>query len=256
VTSSNVWKQTIGSFARTRLTFGTSQDVSPAFTGDGEYITFASDRAGMNWLLWRISVKKPGGITKVTGSDARDYGPSVCRVTGITAYESIPTGAVDAQIWTINASGSLPTQLREGVSPQISPDGTKVLFVRKDTKDGRSQIWCMDIDGGQETQLTQNDTCDIIEPRWSPDGKWIVFASNEGLDMNKRPNYDIWMMRSDGSQKIQMTTNGSDDTGPCWDHTGKYIYFRSNRGALWNVWRFEPIIPEETVAGAARPAAE
>ena len=63
--------------------------------------------------------------------------------------------------------------------------------------------------------------------------------------MSKEPNNDIWIMRADGSQKTQLTTNGSDDVGPCWDRAGKFIYFLSNRGDAWNIWRFEPVLGQE-----------
>ena len=139
-------------------------------------------------------------------------------------------------------SGTLPTQLREGKAPQISPDGERILFVRTQSVNEPNQIWVMNIDGGAETQLTQNMDYDALNPKWSPDGQWIVFSSNEGLDSKGRRNYDIWLMDADGSKKTQLTTNGSRDDTPCWDHTGTSIYFRSNRGGNWNIWRFEPIM--------------
>jgi TolB protein len=99
----------------------------------------------------------------------------------------------------------------------------------------------MNIDGSTETQLTQNTDYDAVDPKWSPDGRLIVYASDEGLDSRKNRNYDIWVMSSDGSHKTQLTTNGSRDDAPCWNHTGDTIYFRSNRGGAWNIWRFQPI---------------
>ena len=77
----------------------------------------------------------------------------------------------------------------------------------------------------------------------APDGEWIVYASDEGRDSRKKRNFDIWMMSTDGTNRVQLTTNGSWDDMPCWDRSGKYIYFRSNRGGAWNVWRFSPVMP-------------
>jgi Tol biopolymer transport system component len=93
--------------------------------------------------------------------------------------------------------------------------------------------------------LSQNTNYRIEDPRWSPDGKWIVYASNEGLDSRKVQNYDIWLMAANGSKRTQLTTNGSEDRSPCWDHDGKTIHFLSNRGGAWNIWRFQPILPAE-----------
>lgn len=240
---SNIWKQSVGSFAKTRITYSKRLDWAPAYTSDGQSLVFGSDRAGLNSSLWRIKVSGGGGITKITSGVAVDYTPCVSPKDGSIAYTSNPPGAEESQIWVVNANGSLPTQLREGESPQISPDGTKILFLRWDKDSGRKQLWWMNIDGSNETQLTINVDYDVDDPKWSPDGKWIVFASDEGFDSNKKRNYDIWLIASDGLNKTQLTTNGSWDDAPCWDGNGTFIYFRSNRGGAWNIWRFEPILP-------------
>jgi Tol biopolymer transport system component len=98
----------------------------------------------------------------------------------------------------------------------------------------------MNINGGDATQLTQNKDFDVIDPKWDPDGKWIVYASNEARDARGVRNNDIWIMTADGRHKVQLTSDGSDDSSPSFDRSGNFIYFRSNRGGFWNVWRCEP----------------
>ena len=100
----------------------------------------------------------------------------------------------------------------------------------------------MGADGSGETQLTQSIDHDEVDPGWSPDGQRIVFASNEGLDSRGQNNFDIWMMTADGSNRMQLTTNGSRDDQPAFGMGGTFIYFRSNRGGFWNIWRFAPVL--------------
>ncbi len=247
----NIWKQGIGSFAKTRVTYGNKLDLYPSFSPDGKYIYFNSNRTSDNSTIWRISSLGSGGLTKVTNTQAEDYAVSYIPNESRLAYTSFPPGANSPQIWTVNLDGSLQTQLREGDFPVASPDGKKLLFVREDTnseftrgsrKYHPKQIWVMSTDGGNETQLTPNSTFNCIDPRWSPDGEWIVYSSDEATDSKGRNNYDIWLMKADGSNLTQLTTNGSRDDSPCWDREGKSVYFRSNRGGFWNIWRFEPIL--------------
>jgi WD40 repeat protein len=249
---SNLWKQTVGAQARTRITFGNKLDLFPSFSPDAKFIYFSSNRISNNPHLYKINSQGGGGITSITSTQAEDYSPCVSPQGEIVAYTSNLPTANDPQIWTVSDIGSLPTQLREGQDPQISPDGEQILFLREDKKSiidrgdrgifHPRQIWTMKIDGTSPTQLTQNSTYDIKDAKWSPYGDWIVFSSDEGKDLRGYNNYDIWMMRADVTDKTQLTTNGSWDDCPMWSYDEKYIYFRSNRGGSWNIWRFEPLI--------------
>lgn len=243
-TVSNLWQQAVGSKARTCVTNGVYKNFDPTFSSDGSYIYFASNRNSRNPTLWRVSSRGQGGIAKITSSRSGDAQSSVSPDGQLLAYSSAVPGAATSQIWTIDTDGRLPTQLREGTQPRISPDGTEILFVRSDSMSKRQQIWKMSIDGSNETQLTSSTMHDCTDPSWSPNGKWLAFVSNEGLDSKQRQNSDIWVMAPDGSLVRQLTTNGSQDDGPAWSADGQFIYFRSNRGGHWNLWRFEPLLPQ------------
>jgi Tol biopolymer transport system component len=133
--------------------------------------------------------------------------------------------------------------LREGDVPQISIDGQKILFTRLSSEPNAvrgkplRQLWVMSAEGGGETLLTSDVNGDVIDPRFSPDGRWIVFACDEGKDSTGENNFDIWITSADGARRSQLTTNGSRDDGPCFDRNQEFIYFRSNRGGRFNIWR-------------------
>jgi hypothetical protein len=235
---SNIFLQSVGTPAKTSITTGKWLDLSPCITPDGESVVFSSNRTNANPTLWRIPLHQQGGYAVITSSNALDFTPSIFPDGAAIAYASLPLAADERQVWTV--TGSFRTQLREGDQPCVSPDGKVIAFVRRDRETRRSQLWTMDALGGSETQLTANNSYDVVDPRWSPEGKWITFASDEGLDSKKNANFDIWLIRPDGSNKTQLTTNGSRDDSPCWDRNGESIYFRSNRGGVWNIWRFQP----------------
>ncbi len=234
---SNLWKINIGSLTKSKITSGKWRDITPSYDRDGKYVYFSSNRNSLKLSIWKIRAEGGGGITKITNSLSEDFEPSA----GDTyiAYSSNIPNAETTQIWTINKNGSLMTQLKEGHSPSVSPDSNKILFVRKDPYTGKDQIWMMNKDGTGETLLSTNNKVNDKDPSWSADGKYIVFSSDEGVDSTGKHNFDIWIMRADGSGRTQLTTNGSHDDEPVIDSQGKYIYFRSNRGGFWNIWRFE-----------------
>ena len=67
----------------------------------------------------------------------------------------------------------------------------------------------MGTDGGGLINLTKNEDSDY-SPTWSPDGKFIVYYANWGL------NADIYVMCADGSMIYQLTEHGNFDGFPDW----------------------------------------
>src|SRR5260370_21141045 len=63
--------------------------------------------------------------------------------------------------------------------PQISPDGTRVAFVRVTVDEKKtgydSSMWSVSM-GGDEARRGMTDGKHDSSPRWSPDGKWLVFV--------------------------------------------------------------------------------
>lgn len=76
-------------------------------------------------------------------------------------------------LWIMNADGSRPRHLAEGSSPQWSPAGERIAFLRQGQPKG-SQIHVMWVDTREVTQITRVDESPS-SMRWSPDGKRIAF---------------------------------------------------------------------------------
>lgn len=103
--------------------------------------------------------------------------------------------------------------------PQLSPDGNKLVF--QSNRMGNWDIYVTDADGTNIKQLT-SDSLNEVTPKWSPDGKQIVYC----IDVDT-VNSDIYIMNADGTNKKQLTTFPGDDSHPNWSPDGKKIIFNS-----------------------------
>ncbi|HKP47909.1 MAG TPA: S9 family peptidase [Pyrinomonadaceae bacterium] len=110
--------------------------------------------------------------------------------------------------------------------PQISPDRTRVAFVRitvNEKKDGyNTAIWTVSTDSGEMHQLTTG-TRDSA-PRWSPDGKYLVFVRLTEKD--GRPDVpQLFMLSMAGGDSFQFTSIPRGAVQPQWSPDGRMIAF-------------------------------
>ena len=106
--------------------------------------------------------------------------------------------------------------------PQISPDGTKIVYVRnfmdimKDRY--RSNLWTINTDGTDHRALTTG-TVNHVAPRWSPDGKRILYTSSES------GSPQLWVRWLDSGQSAMLTRLARAPRQASWSPDGKQIAF-------------------------------
>jgi TolB protein len=93
-------------------------------------------------------------------------------------------------------------------SPDWSPKGDKIAFVCR--ADGGFQVFTANPDGSSPLQLTSGG--DNEDPSWSPDGRYLTFASTFG----SAASFRIAMMLADGSNVQQLSQGPVSDTDPAW----------------------------------------
>ncbi|MFN0291680.1 S41 family peptidase [Pedobacter helvus] len=101
-------------------------------------------------------------------------------------------------------------------NPSLSPDAQTVVF----SYDG--DIWRVPVKGGLASRITAMQG-EEINPKISPDGKWLAFSANQ------YGNFDVYLMPLTGGEIKQLTFNEATDEVDNWSWDSKTIYFTSSR---------------------------
>ena len=116
------------------------------------------------------------------------------------------------------------------MSVDVSPDGKTIVF------DLLGDLYTLPIEGGTARRLTEGRAYDT-QPRWSPDGRTIAFASDRSGSDN------IWTIAPDGSAATAVTSERDGGlTAPAWSPDGQYVVARKdptlNRRGSAELWLY------------------
>jgi dipeptidyl aminopeptidase/acylaminoacyl peptidase len=118
--------------------------------------------------------------------------------------------------------------------PRVSPDGKLVAYVvgTVDLAGNRttSDIWLLSTSGGEPRPLTAAKKSDR-HPRWSPDGRCVLFESN------RSGATQLWVINIHGGEARQLTNLSTGASDGIWSRDGKHIAFVS---AVWPEFSHKP----------------
>jgi gamma-glutamyltranspeptidase len=189
------------------VTPGPSSDREPAWSPDGRWIAFATDRGGGFDLYALAARSNPAGAPPTFGA--------AVRLTSLAGDERRPSWTPDNRI----------------VFSYRGEDGDWDVHL-SEPWDGSGELAAAPVPG------LSSDEADELDATVSPDGRRIAFSSDRSNDDR---DLDLWVTelppdRSAVRQPVRLTRAGGDDRYPSWSPDGQRLAHFSVRDGLGSVW--------------------
>ena len=254
-----------------RLTFDHRPIGSPVWTSDSHELIFARYYIIGRHSLWRLNVSKPFTARPIPVSADEASTISISPRTHRLVYARVvknsniwslelpdsegkknreiprrlrksrkagsvssapPKGLASSFPGWRRASASLALLIasnREESTPSFSPDGQQIAF--ESSRSGWNEIWTAGRDGYNLCQITDLRGSAAGFPRWSPDGKRMLFHSRQ------KSVARLYTINVSDHRATPLAYDPVDDYTASWSRDGRWIYFASRRSGQVQIWK-------------------
>lgn len=209
----HIYRYDLTTGAETRIESGICDNCNNdhVVSADEQYLAVSHSRKEEGWMsrvyVLPISGGQPRLVTPNAPSFLHGWSPDSEELAYCAFRQQ--DGKLEVDIYAIPAAGGEEKRLTCGGfndGPEYSPNGKQIWF--NSTRTGLMQIWRMNRDGSEQTQMTHNE-----RNNWfghvSPDGTKVVYLSYRKGDLEAGehlPNMqvELWMMNADGTDQHRL----------------------------------------------------
>jgi len=218
-----------------QVTFNHLTGDNLAWTSNGKAIVSSMLR-GSNYSLWLQPLNSSRAPSRLTEIGLQVTGVRSARQRDRLVWRS---ALDDTNIWSVPITGGTPHRVISStmLDLDVTSSSLGVLGFRSD-RSGFPEIWIASSDGKSQKKVTSLEGRSG-SPRWSPDGRRLVFDSRVANNAS-----DIYLLDCDPLQlqcgpPVRITEHPATDAIPNWSADGKSIYFASQRTGQWQIWKLD-----------------
>lgn len=251
--TADIYIKNVNSRIVTRLTSDPGQDVMPSISPDGRFIAFCSNRSG-TWNIYMMPTTG-GKPVQLTSDTTHDLHPSWSPGGSKLVFSRLGQSSGRWELWVMDIQNAGTLQfIGYGLFPEWNPvTGTgmagadQIVYQRSRERGDRAfSIWTIDYsdqpgNAMRETEIIASPTDALINPSWSPDGEFVLYASvpnNESWQAGPAGSPEqtgLWMIGNDGRGRVNLVSGSTINLMPVWGSDNN-VYFVSNRSGVENLW--------------------
>lgn len=201
-----VYVQDLTNRQRTVVANHRGSNSAPSWSPDGSRLAVALSRNGYTQVY--VVNADGSGLRQLTNTTGIETEPQFSPDGQHIYFTSDRSGG--PQIYRMNVNGGETQRVTfsgsYNISPRIAPDGKTLAYISR--REGRFQLFAMDLASGQELRLS--DTAKDESPSFSPNGKYIMYATESGR------RGTLAVVSVDGRVKHRLTTQAGDIREPTW----------------------------------------